>query len=181
MGKPTVEHHGEVQRLQRVLRTRQQELAAVDADTEAYRVQQAKVFASTRTLLDFEARIPVLLDEQRRQVSSRIVYAAGAAAAVAMLVALTLIGVGRVSRWYLLPVIVVGVVAAAIAFAERGAERAGHRSRAAAAVIALVAAVLTIIVIAQVLSAFTLLGLVPLVLTAGFCWVHDGPDDEDAA
>ena len=179
MGKPNLDHQGEAERLQRVLRKRHEDLAATESGTAAYRSQRAEVFAATTQLLDFEARIPLLIDEQRRQISRRVVYAAGGAAAAAMLVMGGLIVAGWFNRWYLAPVIVVGLVAAVITLSEPHAQRLGHRSRAVGALISVACAALVVVAALRVLSAFWLLALLPLLVMALVCWLYDGTGAED--
>ncbi|MFG3710390.1 hypothetical protein [Micromonospora sp. NPDC047730] len=162
-----------------MLRKRHEDLAATESGTAAYRSQRAEVFAATTQLLDFEARIPLLIDEQRRQISSRVVYAAGGAAAAAMLVMGGLIVAGWFSRWYLAPVIVVGLVAVVITLSEPHAQRLGHRSRAVGALISVACAALVVVAVLRVLSAFWLLALLPLLVMALVCWLYDGTEAED--
>jgi peptidoglycan/LPS O-acetylase OafA/YrhL len=181
VGKTDLEYQGEVEQLQRLLRTRHEELGAAEPDTAAYRAQRTKVFAATTQLLDFEAQIPVLLDEQRWRFSRRIIYVAGGIAVALMLGTGGLIAAGWFSRWHLLPVIVVALAAVAIALSEPGAKRSGHRGRAAGAVIAVACAVLVVVVVARLVSAFWLLALLPLLVAALVCWLQDGTGTEDAA
>ncbi|MGW3810184.1 hypothetical protein [Micromonospora sp. NPDC005113] len=179
MGRPNLDHHEEAERLQQVLRTSHEELAATGSGTAAYRTQRAEVFAATTQLLDFEARIPVLIDEQRRRISSRVVYVGGAAALAAMLAMGGLVVAGRFSRWYLVPVIVVGLVAGVITLSEPRAQRLGHRTRAVGALISVACAALVVVAVLRVVSAIWLLALLPLLVAAMACWLHDGTEAED--
>ena len=167
----------EASRLQQLLRGECTTLDGIELETSAYAVQLGKVFTAAAHLVEYEREIPILRDERRRQASSRIIYAATAAAAVTMVVTGVLAGIGTISRGYLVPVVLILLVTAAMANAERSAGRAGHRSRMVAAIIATVAAVLVAVIAAQVLSAFYLFVALPALLAASIVWIlSDGGD-----
>ncbi|MEU5931065.1 hypothetical protein [Micromonospora sp. NPDC047187] len=178
MGRPDLDHHEEAERLQQVLRSSHEELAATESGTTTYRTRRAEVFAATTQLLDFEARIPVLMDERRRRISSRVVYVGGAVALTAMLVIGGLVVDGRFSRWYLVPIIVVCLLAGVITLSEPRAQRPGHRSRAVGALILVAGAALVVVAALRVMSAIWLLALLPVLVAALACWLHDGTEVE---
>jgi hypothetical protein len=176
VGKADQQDVDEVRRLQTVLRTRHEALAAARSDGGADDDMLAPVFAATKALLEFEARIPGLRDERRRRTSSMIVWGAGGLAVLVMLVEVALMLLGRISWWYLLAVVPVAVVAAVLALSEEKAQTAGHRRRAVAAVLTLMGAVLVAVVTGRLLSAFALCLLLPVLVAALACWMS-GPDE----
>jgi hypothetical protein len=177
MGKAHQQDTDQVQRLQAVLGARHEALAATawpgggtgDDDVAA-------VFAATKALLDFETRIPALRDERRRRVSSVIVWGAGGLAVLVMLVEVALMLFDRISLWYLLAVLPIVIVSAALTLSEEKAPTTGHRRRAVAAVLTLVGAVLVAVVTSRLLSAFALALLLPVLVAAVACWLS-GPDE----
>ncbi|MEV0005978.1 hypothetical protein AB0H28_27335 [Micromonospora sp. NPDC050980] len=178
VGRANFDHHDEAERLQQALRISHDELAATESGTAAYRAQRSEVFAATTQLLSFEAQLPVLLDEQRRRVSSRVVYAAGVVTVAAMLVIIGAIMASWVSRWYLAPVVPVALMAIVITVSEPRARRLGHRGRAAGALISVACAALVAVAVLRVVSAFWLLALIPLVVIVLSCWLPDGAEAE---
>jgi len=165
------EHLMEAIRLQQVLRGQCTSLDDIELETPAYAAQLGQVFTAAARLVEYEQEIPILRDEQRRRISSGVIYATTAAAAATMVVIGVLAGVGAVSRGYLVPVVLVLLVTAAMAGMERTAGRAGHRSRMVAAIIAAVAAVLVAVIVAHVLSAFFLFVALPVLLAASLVWI----------
>lgn len=170
MGKADQQDVDEVLRLQGVLRTRHEAIDAARACGTGDE-QVAPVFAATKSLLEFEARIPGLRDERRRRTSSVIVWAAGGLTLLVMLAEFVLMLLGSISWWYLLAVAPVAAMAAAPALAEEKAQTAGHRRRATAAALTLLGAALVALVTGRLLSAFTLGMLVPVLAAALACWM----------
>ncbi len=171
MGKDNQEHLEEVLRRQQVLRAAHEELNEVEADTDAYRTHRSKVFAATEQLLDYEDRIPILLEEHRRQISSRILYAAAGLAAAVMMTAGMFIMAGAASRWYLAPVTALGLAALGAVAAEPRAERANHRGRRAASIVLLLLTVVVAAVMLRLISAFWLLVVPVGLFGAAVCWI----------
>jgi len=145
----------------------------VEAGSAAYREKRSAVFAATKSMLEYEARIPALVQEHRRRVSSRVIYGTAGLALAGMLAAAAVIVVGSATRWYLIPVAVVGLVAVVMVAAEHRAEVSGHRSRMAGAIVLLLAAGLVAVVMGRLISAFWLGLLLIAVPAVGVCWLID--------
>ena len=171
MSKADEADTAEVLRLQELLRDEHSKLAEVSESGSDLASQRRKVFAATKVLLDFEARVPVLRDERRRKFSSMIVYVAGIAVGAVVLAEALLMVLDRVSWWYMIPLLVVAVAAALLATIEPRAQTSGHRGRAAAAVLLALSAGLATAATAHLLPLFALLILlVPLLIVAFICW-----------
>lgn len=180
MSKADQADAAEVLRLQEVLRQEHEDLAGFEDGGDDWVAQRRKVFAATKALLDFEARLPRLRDERRRKVSSVFVYVAAAAAMAVLLTVIVLMVLGRVSWWYLFAVIPVLAAAGLIAGSEPKEDTPGHRSRAVAAVLTAAAAGFVAVVTAKVLSAFSLLLLVPVLIAVVGFWVAGSDDSGEA-
>ena len=178
MGKADQADAAEAVRLQKELRRRHEELAAVGADGR--KAQLTKVFAATKTLLEFEAQVPRRRAERRRRVSSVIVYVAAGGAAAAMLGEVARMLLHQLSWWYLIAVVPVAAVAGVVAASEHRAPTEGHGNRAVAAVFTVLAAALVVVVTVQLVSAFWLAGLVLILPGAVGFWV-DGPSESGEA
>jgi hypothetical protein len=166
LGKADQEEAAEVLRLQGRLKQRHEALAALDDDGDLVAAVN-KVFSAANDLVNYEARRPQMREERHRKVSSMIVYVATGVAAAAMLAEVALMLLDRVSWWYLIPVVVVLAFASAVGGTERNADTAGHRGRAAGAVVIALAAALVVVVTFHVLSAYILILLVPALLAVG--------------
>lgn len=107
---PSPEDH--VRTLQANIRERLDALRPLVPDTEGYARAAAQVLEATAELIEYEERLPLLIDEPRHRLSVAVVRWSGVAtAAVAGLLALACIP-GWIAPWWLallLPIVLVGL------------------------------------------------------------------------
>ncbi|WIN00116.1 hypothetical protein ACTOB_003800 [Actinoplanes oblitus] len=114
MSKADEAETAEVARLQEALREQHDKLGRL-ADGDPGRAEQmSAVFAATTTLLAFEAKVPQRRAARHRRISSLVVFVAGGAAAAAMLVELAPILTDRLSWWYAIAVLPLGLAGVAL-------------------------------------------------------------------
>ncbi|MEV4281540.1 hypothetical protein [Actinoplanes xinjiangensis] len=179
MGKADEADAAEVRRLQQELQRLHADLDGLDRDAPGRAEQLLTVFAATERLLDFEDQVPRRRETRLRRISSAIVYVAGAAAAVAMLVSALLMATGRASLWYLIPAVPTVLFAGGLTAAEHRAPVQGHRLRAAAVVVVAATAGLIVTVIAGLLTSWALAGVLVGLIAAGGLWAST-PDHDEA-
>jgi hypothetical protein len=99
-------------------------------DEAAYREAVAQVTYATRALVDYEARIPQLLDEHRQHVGARILRWSGGLLAAESAALGIAAAVGAIAGWWLIPaatLVVVGLIP--VPSARRRASDSGFRPR----------------------------------------------------
>jgi hypothetical protein len=155
-----------VGRLQLQLRARHGELDELEPESDDYRAKLADVFSVTTEIVNYEARIPVLRDTVRREMSSRIIRWIGAAIAVAMVITALTTVPGWISRSWLLLVAPLLALAVAMVLAEGRRPREGHAARRTGAFLAAVVAVGVLLLAGSGLSQWALLVVIPLLVLA---------------
>jgi len=160
----TREHEAEISRLQSRLGDLLATLESTGPRAPGYDDAADETFAAAQELIDYEARVPALLDEQPRRISLIVLRAAGAATMLlAAGIALSVIPGGR-SWWWLLAAIALAVAGARL-LATR-VRRTGHeRQRGPAVLVA--AGALAAAVGAAGLAPFVLLVVALALVTAG--------------
>jgi hypothetical protein len=91
----------EIAELQARLRRQHEQLRSLTAGQPGYDDSARAVIEQTFALIDLEERLPLLLDEARRELSVRVVRWAGLGSSVVVVLCAVAAAVGWVSRWWL--------------------------------------------------------------------------------
>jgi hypothetical protein len=91
----------EIAELQARLRQQHEQLRSLTAGQPGYDDAARAVIERTFELIDLEERLPLLLDETRREVSRRVVRWAGLVSSAVVMVCAVAAALGWVSRWWL--------------------------------------------------------------------------------
>jgi hypothetical protein len=156
----------EIAELQARLRRQHEQLRTLTAGQPGYEDAARAVIERTFELIDLEERLPLLLDETRREVSRRVVRWAGLASSAVVVLCAVASALGWVSRWWLplLALLLPATLWLLVVPVSPPGDR--HSAQRVGAVLIAAAAALTPLVITGVLGVWAA-ALVVLVAAAG--------------